>query len=142
HWDKILNFCASILRQFRGTVIQCLTDFVNSRTAIHKVTANNPTFFRSFAKVLSGIFMKKAEATRLTILQKAFELIYVKGYQTTSIDDIIATTQVTKGAFYYHFKTKDEMGVAIINEILKPTLSNSFIKPLQKDQNPLDGIYN
>ena len=86
--------------------------------------------------------MKKAEATRLTILQKAFELIYVKGYQTTSIDDIIATTQVTKGAFYYHFKTKDEMGLAIINEILKPTLSNSFIEPLQSEQNPLDAIYN
>lgn len=86
--------------------------------------------------------MKKAEATRLTILQKAFELIYIKGYQTTSIDDIIATTQVTKGAFYYHFKTKDEMGISIINEILKPTLKNSFIQPLQSEQNPLDAIYN
>lgn len=86
--------------------------------------------------------MKKAEATRLTILQKAFELIYVNGYLTTSIDDIIATTKVTKGAFYYHFKTKDEMGLAIINEILKPTLSGSFIEPLQNEQNPLDAIYN
>lgn len=85
--------------------------------------------------------MKKAEATRLTILQKAFELIYVKGYQTTSIDDIIAKTQVTKGAFYYHFKTKDEMGIAIINEILKPTLTSSFIEPLQREQNPIDAIY-
>ena len=86
--------------------------------------------------------MKKAAATRQTILQKAFELVYVKGYQTTSIDDIIATTQVTKGAFYYHFKTKDEMGIAIINEILKPTLTSSFIEPLQNEQNPLDAIYN
>ena len=85
--------------------------------------------------------MKKEEATRLMILQKAFELIYVKGYQTTSIDDIIATTKVTKGAFYYHFKTKDEMGVAIINEILKPTLANSFIEPLQIEENPLQAIY-
>lgn len=86
--------------------------------------------------------MKKAEATRLTILQKAFELIYIKGYQTTSIDDIIATTKVTKGAFYYHFKTKDEMGLAIINEILKPTLASGFIEPLQKEPNPIDAIYN
>lgn len=85
--------------------------------------------------------MKKSEATRLKILQKSFELIYVKGYQTTSIDDIIATTQVTKGAFYYHFKTKDAMGLAIINEILKPTLTKSFIDPLQNEQNPLDAIY-
>jgi TetR/AcrR family transcriptional regulator, transcriptional repressor for nem operon len=85
--------------------------------------------------------MKKAEATRLTILQKAFELIYVKGYQTTSIDDILATTQVTKGAFYYHFKNKDEMGLAIINEILKPTMTESFIAPLQNQGDPLEFIY-
>jgi AcrR family transcriptional regulator len=85
--------------------------------------------------------MKKAEATRLTILQKAFELVYSKGYQTTSIDDILATTQVTKGAFYYHFKNKDEMGIAIINELMKPALISSFIEPLQLDENPLDAIY-
>lgn len=86
--------------------------------------------------------MKKAAATRLNILQKAFELIYERGYQTTSIDDILATTQVTKGAFYYHFKNKDEMGLAIINELLKPTLTEGFIAPLQKEENPLNAIYN
>lgn len=86
--------------------------------------------------------MKKAAATRMTILQKAFELIYVKGYKTTSVDDIIATTQVTKGAFYYHFKNKDEMGIAIINELMKPALTGSFITPLQKEGAPLDAIYN
>jgi Transcriptional regulator len=85
--------------------------------------------------------MKKSEATRLTILQKAFDLIYVKGYQTTSVDEIIATTQVTKGAFYYHFKTKDEMGLAIINELLKPTFKKTFIDPLGNDDHPLDNIY-
>mgnify|MGYP001627432716 CR=1 FL=1 len=84
--------------------------------------------------------MKKAEATRLEILQKAFELIYVKGYQTTSIDDILATTKVTKGAFYYHFKNKDEMGMAIINELMKPALTASF-DMLREDENPLDAIY-
>lgn len=85
--------------------------------------------------------MKKAAATRLNILQKAFELIYVNGYQTTSIDEILATTQVTKGAFYHHFKNKDEMGVAIINELLKPNFRSTFITPLQQEGNPLDGIY-
>ncbi|WP_118976558.1 TetR/AcrR family transcriptional regulator [Taibaiella koreensis] len=85
--------------------------------------------------------MKKAEATRKDILQKAFELIYTNGYRTTSIDDILATTQVTKGAFYYHFKNKDEMGLAIINEVLKPVLNSSFIEPLQKEADPLKAIY-
>lgn len=86
--------------------------------------------------------MKKSEATRLNILQKAFELIYVNGYQTTSVDEIIATTQVTKGAFYYHFKTKDEMGLAIINELMIPNFKNTFIEPFQSVVNPLDAIYN
>lgn len=86
--------------------------------------------------------MKKSEATRQNILQKAFELIYSHGYQTTSVDEIIATTQVTKGAFYYHFKTKDEMGLAIINERMKPTFKNTFIEPFQSNVNPLDTIYN
>ncbi|KIC63093.1 TetR/AcrR family transcriptional regulator [Chryseobacterium taiwanense] len=85
--------------------------------------------------------MKKSEATRLNILQKAFELIYVNGYQTTSVDEIIATTQVTKGAFYYHFKTKDEMGLAIINELMIPKFKNTFIEPFQSVVNPLDAIY-
>ncbi|ASK29195.1 TetR family transcriptional regulator [Chryseobacterium sp. T16E-39] len=86
--------------------------------------------------------MKKSEATRLNILQKAFELIYSKGYQTTSIDEIIATTQVTKGAFFYHFKTKDEMGLAIINELLKSaSFKNTFITPFQNTDDPLEAIY-
>lgn len=86
--------------------------------------------------------MKKSEATRLNILQKAFELIYANGYQTTSVDEIIATTQVTKGAFYYHFKTKDEMGLAIINELMIPNFKNTFIEPFQNVVNPFDVIYN
>jgi TetR/AcrR family transcriptional regulator, transcriptional repressor for nem operon len=85
--------------------------------------------------------MTKASATRLMILEKAFELIYTKGYQTTSIDEIIATTKVTKGAFYYHFNNKDEMGLAIINEIVKPTMQDAFIKPLQDAKNPIKEIY-
>jgi TetR/AcrR family transcriptional regulator, transcriptional repressor for nem operon len=85
--------------------------------------------------------MAKATETRMTILQKAFELIYTKSYQTTSIDEIIATTKVTKGAFYYHFKTKDEMGLAIINEIVKPIMTDAFIKPLQNAENPIEQIY-
>lgn len=85
--------------------------------------------------------MNKAESTRLTIMEKAFKLIYIKGYQTTSVDDILATTKVTKGAFYYHFSNKDEMGMAIINELMKPSLTRSFIE-LQQTANPLEGIYN
>jgi TetR/AcrR family transcriptional repressor of nem operon len=64
--------------------------------------------------------MSKAESTRSYIIQKSFDLIYKKGYQSTSIDDIIASTQLTKGAFFYHFKTKEAMGLAVIKEKMTP----------------------
>lgn len=85
--------------------------------------------------------MKKSQETRLHILQTAFNLIYDNGYKTTSVDEIIARTKVTKGAFYYHFKTKDEMGLAILNELLRPNFSAHFIEPLKSSENALDTIY-
>jgi TetR/AcrR family transcriptional regulator, transcriptional repressor for nem operon len=83
----------------------------------------------------------KAAATRLTILQKAFELVYRNGYRTTSVDEIIATTQVTKGAFFYHFKNKDEMGLAMINEVMYPGMHDAMIKPLADNNDPVGEIY-
>lgn len=64
------------------------------------------------------------------ILQKAFDLIYRQGYQATSIDEIIATTDLTKGALFYHFKNKEEMGLAIINELMYPGLIGYMKSPL------------
>lgn len=85
--------------------------------------------------------MSKAKATRQHILLKAFQLIYTRGYQATSIDDILATTQVTKGAFYYHFKNKDEMGITIVKDILQPAMHKDFIEPLQQATDPQKAIY-
>jgi TetR/AcrR family transcriptional repressor of nem operon len=76
--------------------------------------------------------MSKAQSTRMNIIQKSFDLIYERGYQGTSIDDIIATTQVTKGAFFYHFKNKEEMGLAVINEMLYPHMIPFLDKQLER----------
>jgi TetR/AcrR family transcriptional repressor of nem operon len=86
--------------------------------------------------------MSKAAETRMMILRKAFELIYKNGYQSTSIDVIIASTKVTKGAFFYHFKNKDEMGLAVINEVLLPAMIEGLVKPLSNSTHPARDIYN
>lgn len=74
--------------------------------------------------------MSKADSTRKEILRKAFGLTYKNGYQATSIDHILETTSVTKGAFYHHFKSKEEMGIAIIEDVIHkeiwPTIMNSL----------------
>jgi TetR/AcrR family transcriptional repressor of nem operon len=95
-----------------------------------------------FAKHTTWYFMSKAAVTRHDILQKAFDLVYLKGYQATSIDDIIATTAVTKGAFFYHFKNKEEMGLALINEVMYPGMVPYMIDALGKTDDVLEDIYN
>ncbi len=85
--------------------------------------------------------MSKANTTRKNILEKAFALIYKNGYQATSIDEIIATTQVTKGALYYHFKSKDDMGLAMIKEILYMVTTSNILKALDATKSPQSEIY-
>lgn len=77
----------------------------------------------------------------MNILDKAFELVYRNGYRATSIDDIIATTQVTKGALYYHFKNKDEMGLAMIKEVLHRRMDSDTMRPLNGAKPPESEIY-
>ena len=92
-------------------------------------------------KLKNTTVSKKAEATRLAILQQAFSRIYKNGYRTTSIDDIIATTQVTKGAFFYHFSNKDEMALAMIKEVMLPGMEKAMTEPLINAANPVEEIY-
>jgi len=85
--------------------------------------------------------MSKGAQTRLTILRVAFELIYAKGYNATSIDEILKKTHVTKGSFFHHFKNKEEMGLALINEVLSPRMHEVMITPLLAGEEPLNEIY-
>jgi TetR/AcrR family transcriptional repressor of nem operon len=85
--------------------------------------------------------MSRAASTRLNILQKSFELIYQKGYRSTSIDEIIATTDVTKGAFFFHFKNKEEMGLAVIKDLMTPRLLPLLGNHLKKPGDVRDNIY-
>lgn len=53
-------------------------------------------------------------STRERIQDAAEALILAQGYAATSIDQIIERVGVTKGAFFYHFKTKGELARALI----------------------------
>lgn len=43
------------------------------------------------------------------IVSAAWQLFYDKGYDQTTVDDIIALSKTSKGSFYYYFNTKDEL---------------------------------
>jgi TetR/AcrR family transcriptional regulator, transcriptional repressor for nem operon len=46
------------------------------------------------------------------LLDAALTAIRAKGYSATTVDDICQAAGVTKGAFFHHFKSKEELGVA------------------------------
>ena len=60
---------------------------------------------------------QKGAATRDQIVNAASRLIHVQGYQSTSLDDVLRESGVGKGNFYYYFKSKEDLGYAIIDRI-------------------------
>jgi AcrR family transcriptional regulator len=58
----------------------------------------------------------RSEATRRRIISSAVELINEIGYPATGFCDIIERAEMTKGALYYHFDSKESLATAIIEE--------------------------
>ncbi len=58
----------------------------------------------------------RSEATRRKIITSAVELFNEIGYPATGLGDIIERAEMTKGALYYHFDSKESLATAIIEE--------------------------
>src|SRR5438309_7690556 len=76
---------------------------------------------------------RDARSTREAILQAATRLMHVRGYQNTSLDDVLRESGVGKGNFYYHFRSKEDLGYAILDQIVagfvERTLEPCFADP-------------
>lgn len=58
----------------------------------------------------------RSEATRRKIITSAVELFNEIGYPAAGLGDIIERAEMTKGALYYHFDSKEALATAIIEE--------------------------
>jgi AcrR family transcriptional regulator len=58
----------------------------------------------------------RSEATRRKIITSAVELFNEIGYPAAGLGDIIERAEMTKGALYYHFDSKESLATAIIEE--------------------------
>lgn len=56
----------------------------------------------------------KSSSTRRQIIDAADELFYAQGFGETSFADIAEAVGISRGNFYYHFRTKDEILDAVI----------------------------
>jgi TetR/AcrR family transcriptional repressor of nem operon len=57
----------------------------------------------------------RALQTRENILREAANLFALKGYHDTKLGEILQAAQVTTGAFFHHFGSKEELGFAVLD---------------------------
>jgi TetR/AcrR family transcriptional regulator, transcriptional repressor for nem operon len=83
----------------------------------------------------------KATATRDQILDAAARLIHLRGYHGTSLDDVLRGSGVGKGNFYYYFRSKEDLGFAIIDRVVERFLERT-LEPAFDDltADPLDQV--
>ena len=82
----------------------------------------------------------KGQETKQHILQESRRLFTVQGFENTSISQIIAATGVKKGNLYYHFPSKEKLGLAVLEDA-----RNEFFKILDDSltgETPIDRILN
>lgn len=53
--------------------------------------------------------------TKDKIVKSAFDVFMLKGYNGTSMSDLVATTGLSKGAFYHHFDSKEKLYFSVID---------------------------
>jgi TetR/AcrR family transcriptional repressor of nem operon len=82
----------------------------------------------------------KPETARTRLLDSALRIIREKGYHATSVDELCAAAGVTKGAFFHHFKSKEDLAVAAADHWSTTTGELFAVAPYHGFADPLDRV--
>jgi len=80
------------------------------------------------------------EGMRRRILDVAAESFQARGYEATSIHDLVREAQTTGGALHHHFPTKKSLGLAVIRERVAPAVDAAWIEPVHSARTASQGI--
>jgi AcrR family transcriptional regulator len=80
------------------------------------------------------------ETTRQRILQAAFQEFYRHSFQAGSLNHIVEAAKLTKGAIFHHFASKQELGYAVVDEVIWPGFKVKWIDPLEQCDDPIKEI--
>jgi TetR/AcrR family transcriptional repressor of nem operon len=79
-------------------------------------------------------------SAKTKILDAALAVIRTKGYAATTVDDLCAASDVTKGAFFHHFKSKEDLGVAAVQHWSDVTRELFAAAPYHRHADPLERV--
>ena len=80
--------------------------------------------------------MKRGTAKE-ELLNAAEALMLTDGYSRTSVDSVCEDAGVTKGSLYHHFKTKEDLGIAVLDRWISRTAANLQNGPHQEVADPI-----
>jgi TetR/AcrR family transcriptional repressor of nem operon len=78
--------------------------------------------------------------TRTRLLDAALHLIRAQGYSATSVDDICREAGLTKGAFFHHFKSKEDLALAAAAHFSEMAERLFAAAPFRGLDDPLDRL--
>jgi AcrR family transcriptional regulator len=81
---------------------------------------------------------KDPETRRRELIEKAERLFLKKGYDETTISDIVNSAGVAQGTFYYYFKTKDDILDAIAETYVEEVVRKTEEVAARQDLNALE----
>lgn len=79
--------------------------------------------------------------SKTKLLDSALNVIRAKGYAATTIDDICQAAAVTKGSFFHHFKSKDELAIEAANYWSASTRAFFANAPYHQPEDPLERVF-
>lgn len=80
----------------------------------------------------------KSEITKQHIVHEAFKLFYKNGFKSTSINDVMKAAKMTKGAFYHHYKNKEQLALEVIKLKIQKRVYDGMITPLNEEGNAIE----
>ena len=82
----------------------------------------------------------KLPGTRQRLLQAASQEIYTSGFRGASLETILDAAQVTKGALYHHFASKEALGHAVLDEVIAVEGRGKWQARLEESADPITAL--
>jgi len=83
---------------------------------------------------------KQNPTTKPKLMEAAFAVVRAKGYAATTVDDICTQAGLSKGAFFHHFSSKEDLAVAAANHWSEMTGGFFETAPYHQAEDPLDRL--
>jgi len=83
---------------------------------------------------------ESAEKTRQNLLAAATNVIRTKGYAATTVDDLCTYAGVTKGGFFHHFKSKEDLAIQATDYFAKMAQGLFFSAEYNQAKDPFDRL--